>query len=115
MQKWRDEMLNIKSKNLSTKKKIINFLIFLIIWLIVYYLIKFNFGVIAFILSFMIIYFRTDKKLLDGIVFLANEFDTHHDRLAKELHDVRESHDFLLEEYSKIREKLEDIESKKAP
>ena len=113
MNKWKEDM--IRAKTISTKKKFINFLIFLIVWVVVYYLIKFNFGIIAFILSFMIIYFRTDKQLLEGIVFLASEFDRHHDHLAKELSEVRESHDFLLEEYKKVRDRLDDLESNKAP
>lgn len=95
------------------KNRIKNFIIFLILWGIIYWLIKFNFVVLALIISYMLVYFRSDKKLYDGTVFLAKEFDKHHDALARELYEVKQSHDFLIEEYKLIREKLEKLEENK--
>lgn len=110
MEDWKKQM--VASKANSTKKKIINFLAFLVIWLVIYYLIKFNFGVIALILSYMLVYFRTDKEIINGIVFLADEFDKHHNNLANELNEFREmkENDDSYKDIHDLREKIWDLE-----
>lgn len=110
MDDWKNKM--VASKTVSTKKKIINFLVFLALWLVIYYLIKFNFGVIALILSYMMVYFRTDKQLLDGIFFLANEFDRHHNNLADELSEVKSIQDdcYLDDSIKQLWKKIEELQ-----
>ena len=110
MNSWKSQMLE-KSQDMR-KRKILNFFGFLIIWAIVYYLIKFNFGFIALILSYMFVYFRTDKSLIYGIVFISNEYDKHHNALADELNTFNQDRNDLMGEISALRERIEELERK---
>lgn len=110
MELWKDQMLEKAQE--SQKRKVLNFFIFLALWGIVYYLIKFNFGLIALILSYMFVYFRTDKSLVDGIIFISSEYDRHHNELANELNNFNQDRDELMQEISELRMRIEELEQK---
>ncbi|QQC79444.1 hypothetical protein I9189_015775 [Acinetobacter bereziniae] len=110
MDTWKNRMLEIRAK--STKKRIINFIAFLIIWLIMYYLINFNFWILAFILSYMFVYFRTDNEISNGIIFLADEFDRHHNALADNVRELYDRLETLENENEDFRQEISDLSEK---
>lgn len=64
----------------------------------------------------MLVYFRTDSELSNGIVFLADEFDRHHNTLNNQLNEFNWNHSELINEINQLRKRIEDLEQEnKAP
>lgn len=91
------------------KKKVVNFIGFLIVWAIVYLLISFSFWFLTLFLAYMFVYFKTDKRLYDGTLFLANEFDRHHNALADNVRELYERLETLEGENNDLKQEIIDL------
>lgn len=98
------------------KNKIIKFILFLVVWALIYWLAKGNFGVIAFLFACLFVY-SVDKNAL---IFLANEFDKNHNALAdnlrelqQELESIKSENSELQGEIRELRDDVSEIEQRK--
>lgn len=57
-------------------------------------------------------YFRTDSKLENGIIFLADEFDRHHNTLNEQLNEFNWNREQLDNEILELRKRIEELENK---
>lgn len=87
------------------KNKAIQFVIFLLIWAVIYWLSKWNFGVISFLLACLFVYQKNAED--DKLIMLAKEFDRNHNALAHRFDELQRQIDDLKEENQYLKDKIQ--------
>ncbi|MGL6034942.1 MAG: hypothetical protein ACRC0N_07750 [Acinetobacter johnsonii] len=89
------------------KNKIINGVLFLIAWGVIYWITSSNFWFISFLFAYIFVY-SIGK---DSLIFLANEFDKNHNALADNVRSLYDEIQFLKDENETFKEKILDLEN----
>jgi cell division protein FtsB len=90
------------------KKRILNALVFLVAWGLIYWVTSSNFWFISFLFAYIFVY----SVGREALIFLANEFDKNHNALADNVRELYDRLETLENENEDFRQEIIDLSEK---